>query len=226
MKRTSAVLLLFLALSASAFADPVLDFNISAPSAGSISFAGGSAPLVGSNITVDSVVGLNTPTNSTVTRNLLSAVLNFTTGGLSSSTSNLYNFGGGGSISLTGCADLNNNGLCDGNDANGTLLQGSFLSASVFSTGNGFQVDISSFLDQKNETLAAYYGLGGVYSWLGNTNISFLVPNGTLPPSSFESSQILSGDLTNTPAPVPEPASMLLLGSGVLGTWVRRRKRQ
>src|SRR5262245_42575645 len=72
----SAVLL----WAGSALADPILDFGVIAPTPGTISYAGGASPLVGSGIQVDNVVGLSTPLNNGVLRNLFSAVLNFSTG--------------------------------------------------------------------------------------------------------------------------------------------------
>jgi hypothetical protein len=45
-----------------------LDFNIGAPTSGTISYAGGGGALIGSNIEVDNVVGLSTPANAMVWR--------------------------------------------------------------------------------------------------------------------------------------------------------------
>ncbi|HEU0049207.1 MAG TPA: hypothetical protein VFQ43_16575, partial [Nitrososphaera sp.] len=42
-------------------ADPIIDFGLVAPTGGTISYAGGAAPLLGTNIQVDNVVGLDTP---------------------------------------------------------------------------------------------------------------------------------------------------------------------
>ena len=44
-----------------------LDFNISAPTSGTISYGGSGGALVGSNIEVDNVAGLSTPANANVT---------------------------------------------------------------------------------------------------------------------------------------------------------------
>src|SRR5262245_35176147 len=60
-----------------------LDFNISAPTSGTLSYAGSGGALTGTNIEVGNVVGLSTPANSNVTSVCFSCVLNFTTGNLS-----------------------------------------------------------------------------------------------------------------------------------------------
>ena len=65
MKRAllAAVLVLVLVPTA-ALADTFLDFGILAGAAGTISYTGGSAPLVGSGITVSNITGVNTPANA------------------------------------------------------------------------------------------------------------------------------------------------------------------
>ena len=58
-----------------------LDFGIIAPSTGTLSYAGGVSPFVGTSISVDEVVGLDgTPLNNGVTRNIFGGDLDFTTG--------------------------------------------------------------------------------------------------------------------------------------------------
>src|SRR5262249_14176980 len=90
---------------------PQIDFNVIATTTGSISYAGGANPLKGSNISVDNVVGLNTPMNNNVLRNCISCTLTFMTGNLSGSTPlTNWEFASGGTITLTGGIDLNNNG--------------------------------------------------------------------------------------------------------------------
>ena len=59
-----------------------LDFNLSAPTSGTISYGGGGGALIGSNIEVDNVVGLSTPANANVTSVCFSCLLNFNSGNL------------------------------------------------------------------------------------------------------------------------------------------------
>ena len=219
-------------------ADAILDFNLTSPTTGTISYAGGANPLVGSNISVDSVVGLGTSANDGVVRSLFSARLNFTTGNLIGFTSTTWDFSGGGSISLVGGVDLNGNGIEDSGDIpTGTvLLTGAFDSASVVKSGRtSFRVAISAFTDTKNDALLAFYNLpsgptAGDLS--GNFNISFYASGS--PPNRFGSRVVLSGDVTNTcvgdcvggggGGGIPEPASLTLVGCGFLTMGFLQRK--
>lgn len=220
------VLMLGLSLSpAPAKADAVLDFGINAPTAGTISYAGGNNPLVGAGISVDTVVGLSTPLNSGVVVPVVGGVLNFTTGNLTGSTASTWIFGPGGTITLTGGVDLNGGGIGPGDIPLGTtLLTGTFFNpigdaAVVTAFAGTFRIAGASFSDLKDRSLLAFYGLPFA-GYGGDFNISFNAAGA--PPGTFTSTQVLSGDVTNS---VPEPATMLLLGSGLLGIGVYARRR-
>jgi len=204
-----ATLFLVLGGAAVAGATPVLDFNMDAihPAGASISYAGGSAPLVGANISVDNVTGLSTPLNSGITLTIVGGILEFTTGNLIGSTPTSWLFGGGGTITLVGAIPAL------GIYSPVTLLQGSWTSASVFKIGDTFRIVGGAFVDTKLKALTDYFGLpDGVTLYLGNINLSFLATGD--PPNAFSSTQVLSGDLANTPR-VPEPSAGLLFGSAL-----------
>ena len=192
-----------------------LDFNLSAPTSGTVTYAGGGGALAGSNIEVDNVVGLSTPANANVTSVCFSCLLNFNSGTLTGSgpqNGGWWSFGSGGTISITGGVQLQG-----GTDISlgSTLLTGNFNNAFVQDLGNQFKVTFGSFSDTKHADLLSYYGLPlGPY----NGALTFLfaaTDNGV--GSAFTSTSVFSGNVVNSPAPVPLPAAAWLFGSALAG---------
>lgn len=224
VKTATAVGFLWLMVfSVSSFAMAMeLDFNISSPTSGTISYGGGGGALIGSNIEVDNVVGLSTPANSNVISTCLSCVLNFTSGSLSGSGSGSWAFGPGGTISITGGVQLQG-----GTDIplGSTLLSGTFNDASVQGLGGqGFKVTFGSFSDTKIPELLSFYGLTPGAPFQGALTLLFdAADNGAGTP--FTSSSVFGGTVVNAPALVPAPAALLLFGSGLLGLIPAFRKK-
>lgn len=215
-------LLLFVAPAQAAI---YLDFNIDAthPSGASISYTTAGGPLVGTNISVDSVTGFNTPLNNGSTYFLTNALLSFTTGNFISYTpsvpyvGNIWTFGSGGTITVT--------------DSTKTWLSGNYVGAAVIQSSSGFAVVISSFDDNKDKALTDYYGLFPINSnpiaFKGDMNLSFNLNLLNATDHTFTSAGVLSGDIKNTPQPgtwVPIPPTVWLLGAGLVGLVGLRRK--
>jgi hypothetical protein len=206
-----------------------LDFNIGAPTSGSVSYAGGGGALIGSNIEVDNVVGLSTPANANVPGFCLSCVLNFNTGGLinaggpppSGSNNGWWRFGSGGTITITGGVDLQ--GVSTDIALGSTLLNGSFNSAFVQDLGlQGFKVTFGTFFDTKHPDLLAYYGLTPGTPFQGAFTLLFESANPGVG-GAFTSASIFSGNVVNTV--VPLPAAALLFCSGLIGLAGALRKK-
>lgn len=220
MKISQILSVAVLGLSSVAVNAAVIDFNIAAPTAGTISYDGIGGALLGVAIEVDSVAGIDTPANSGELGVLTcdECQLNFSTG----ANAGGWTFGGGGTITIDGT-------LLDGGAnvvASGNLLSGSWDGSSVISLGNNFfsfEILAGTFSDTKNEEMTTYFGMP-TGDYIGGINLSFAMPTGTNVGARFTSTAVYSGDVVNTPA-IPVPAAVWLFGSGLIGlVGVARRR--
>ncbi len=220
----------------------ILDFVMAVPTAGTVSYNGGPHggavnPLVGSGIDVDYLVGFDTPQHNLVKLNLIGGLLNFQTGNFFSSNATTWFFNGGGFFTLTAqCIDVNGDGICNGSDifpdldgVPGEVLTGMWDNALVQETNlknKTSKLEGGLIQDLVWQQLLGYYGLENppVGNLNGDFNLTMLATGN--PNNSLKSTRLLSGDFadTNIP-PSPEPASLLLFGTGMIGVagFVRRK---
>ena len=140
---------LALGLAGSAMAD-VIDFVGAGADPGTISYAGGLNPLVGTNILINGVFGTGTLLNGTGTVfPVLTGRLDFTTCIFLTyiPAIKLYEFGGGGTLTITGSGP---------GASSGTLLSGSVISAE-YQAGT-YKVALAAGDDTKNTELLTFFG--------------------------------------------------------------------
>jgi hypothetical protein len=169
-----------------------------APLFGSVSFGGDPAPLVGSQLRVSSLTGIDTPLNSGVSVACVLCRLNFETGPYLGNLGPLSAWGAtGSSIAITGGVNLDADLFLEIPLGSG-LLTGSFTSSVLdlhlgalhFAAGATDKLD-HSLLDQ-------FFGLPNAQG-AGQFRLSFTA-GGSLP-GAIDSTLILGGRITSVPEP-------------------------
>lgn len=209
-------------IASTAFASPSLEFSINFPTPGIVSYGGGGGPLVGSNIQVDSVTGIDTLLNAGQTLVCQACALSFQTGNFAADLSPLFFFASGGIVSITGAIPaLALSGV--------TLLTGDFSTAllDVQVAGPTASLHLTSSMldDTKNDVLLDFFGLPHS-GYTGEFRLDFLA-TGALP-DAIISLSVLGGSVTNNvPGPMSGamlPAGFVLAGAIAIARRIRSRR--
>jgi PEP-CTERM motif len=193
---------------------------------GTLSYDGEGGPLVGTNIGFGVLAGFDTAVNAGVPLFCVpSCTLDFTTGANTAEGTiggGAWTWDGGGSFVLEGTL----NTAADGSGteiADGTLLAGEFTGALGFVGPAGRLLVIGVGEDEKIGALLDFYAIPSFPDFrFADTEIVAaglaVGANGSL------DGTVANADLTNTQ--IPEPGTLLLIGSGAAGVAMLRRWRR
>jgi len=218
MKRFIAALSIALASSFATAGPITIGFDDGAGTQdGTMTWAGGLAPLVGSGIDFYTIDGTGTPLNSGpgFALDCLSCVLEFETGAYTGAGGV---FEDGGYFTVTGTAY---DPIAAANVAVGTLLDGyfdDFLADPTFTgLGGSTGIFIGLGLDTKHDGLLDYFGMDLATNFVyANTEIA-------LASCGSGSCIVTNADIDNL-ARVPEPGTLVLMALGLCGVVAARKR--
>lgn len=204
---------IFISLLSAGAGAAVISFDDDAGSQnGRLLYKKSGGPLIGLDIEFHSILGVATPSNSGNRLVCDSCTLSFTTGNNISDGPNLWQFAGGGSLTISGTARDKANII-----ASGTLVSGSFTSVTVTGDGNNNGALIMSGFgtDLKHPDLLSHFGIKGKTPFtFADTNISLGNVSYPSEDGAFVAT-VTNADFDNTEVPIP--AAAWLFGTALFG---------
>ena len=188
---------------------------------GELSYDGEGGALVGTDLVLDMILGIDTPANSGLALNCIDCKLNFTTGDNILEGPPVYIFGAGGSLTITGTVETQG-GMTIFDVADGPFLTGSFTE-DVVGLGTSSALTFTSIgVDQIASQITSYFGVNTNDFTFAQTSIAMsdvsILGNGGFV------GEVDDVDMVNN-AIVPEPATLFGLGVVTAGLVTSRRQK-
>ena len=208
----------FLIAGANAANAAVIQFDDESVSGGTISYDGEGGSLIGTDLLLDMVMGIDTHANDGAELVCDTCVLNFETGD-NISEDGLYTFTNGGSVSITGTVTDNSGNII----ADGELVSGYFTEDVLVSMNDVSGMFGGLGVNDVNSDLSSFFGIK-------TTDFTFAQTGIVMEEVEVENNGGFSGVVTNVDfdskaQKVPEPTVLFGLGVVVAGLTVSRRQK-